>query len=87
MALAAEAIESVKAAELTFEGGLERLESLVKRMEAQQLTLEDAMTAYADGMRLARALDDQLNQTEKRLITLSLDGGEDQRGESIEDAL
>jgi exodeoxyribonuclease VII small subunit len=87
MTLAAEAIEPVKAAGLTFEGGLERLESLVKRMETQQLTLEDAMTAYADGMLLARALDDQLNQTEKRLIMLSLDGNEDQRGEPIEESL
>ncbi|MDR0397041.1 MAG: exodeoxyribonuclease VII small subunit [Oscillospiraceae bacterium] len=63
----------------TFEAGLERLESLVKRMETRQLTLEEAMSTYADGMNLARALDEQLNQTEKRLVTLSVDerGGTD----------
>jgi exodeoxyribonuclease VII small subunit len=48
-------------------------------METRQLTLEEAMSTYADGMNLARALDEQLNQTEKRLVTLSVDerGGTD----------
>jgi exodeoxyribonuclease VII small subunit len=68
--------------ETTFEGGLERLESLVRRMETQPLSLEEAMASYADGMRLARSLDEQLNQTEKQLVLLSLDsrdgtGGDD----------
>ncbi|GHU66349.1 hypothetical protein FACS1894184_04120 [Clostridia bacterium] len=68
---------------LSFEDGLEQLESLLKRMETQQLTLDEAMSAYADGMRLSRALDEQLNQTEKQLTLLSLDG----KTVSVEDGI
>ncbi|GHU73641.1 hypothetical protein AGMMS49992_12910 [Clostridia bacterium] len=59
--------------DISFESCMESLESLVRRMETEQLTLEQSMAVYAEGMRLARSLDDQLNRTEKALVELTLD--------------
>lgn len=54
----------------TFEEGLEKLETLVKRMETDGLSLEDAITSYEQGVKLAAQLNEQLDRSERALTVL-----------------
>jgi exodeoxyribonuclease VII small subunit len=54
----------------TFEERLSRLEALVTRLEAGNLPLEDAVTAFEEGMDLAKGLSAALDAAEKRVETL-----------------
>lgn len=55
----------------TFESRLEALESVVKRMEAGQMPLNDTLKAYEEGMALVRQLKNELDAAEKRMIELT----------------
>lgn len=59
-----------KAAKLDFEAGLAALEALVAKMEGE-LTLDEAMAAYEEGVQLHAALTAQLDASEKRLQVLA----------------
>jgi exodeoxyribonuclease VII small subunit len=61
----------------SFESMVERLEALVERLENEELPLEDALAAYQEGVRLARAGHARLDAAERRLREL--------RGESLVD--
>jgi exodeoxyribonuclease VII small subunit len=62
--------------ELSFEEALSRLESLVDRLEHGDLALEDALTAFEEGVRLTRRCAGQLEQAERRIDELVEEGGE-----------
>jgi len=53
-----------------FEKGLAELEALVTRMEGE-MPLEEAMTAYEEGVKLHKALSEALQVSEKKLKALS----------------
>ncbi len=55
----------------TFEGKLDLLEGVVKKMEDGQMSLSDTLKAYEEGMRLVGELKKELNTAEKRMIELS----------------
>jgi len=55
---------------IDFEAGLAALEALVEKMEGE-MPLEDALTAYEEGVKLHAALSAQLDESEKRLKVLS----------------
>ncbi len=57
----------------TFEAGLHDLEGIVERMETGELSLEDALGAFEEGVGLVRHLGEQLAGVEKRLEVLSRD--------------
>jgi exodeoxyribonuclease VII small subunit len=57
-------------AELSFEQALERLESIVDQLESGQLTLEQSLTFYEEGVRLSRQLTLRLDEAEKRIERL-----------------
>lgn len=59
-----------KKQKVDFETGLATLEALVSKMEGE-LPLEEAMTAYEEGMKLYAALSAQLDESEKRLQILT----------------
>lgn len=68
-----------KNVKVDFEAGLGALEALVARMEGE-LSLEEAMAAYEEGVKLHAALEAQLDASEKRLRVLSgEDEGEDEK--------
>lgn len=58
------------AEELSFEDLVERLEATVSHLETDQLSLDDALAAYQEGVRLARAGHERLETAERRLEEL-----------------
>ena len=63
----------VKQPPKTFEAGLHDLEGIVERMETGELSLEDALGAFEEGVGLVRHLGEKLAEVEKRLEVLSRD--------------
>ncbi|MBX3028102.1 exodeoxyribonuclease VII small subunit [bacterium] len=61
---------------LRFEDGMAQLETLVARLEAGDLALEEALQAFESGVGLVRVLNDQLTQAEQRveILTRGADG-------------
>ena len=66
--------------EPTFEEALNQLETLVARLEAGDLPLEEALRAFEEGVRLTRLCAQRLEDAERRvhLLTQSPDGREDE---------
>lgn len=55
---------------LSFESGLQELESIVKEMESGDLPLERALELFEKGMRLSETCRKQLQEAETRIETL-----------------
>jgi exodeoxyribonuclease VII small subunit len=58
-----------------FEESMERLEKIVAELESGELSLEDSIARYEEGMKLQRRLTEVLNQAEKRIERLVEKGG------------
>ena len=54
----------------TFEQAFTKLEESVRKLEAGQLTLDDATKLYEEGMRLARRCNELLSRAELRITRL-----------------
>lgn len=63
-----------------FEASLTELESLVARMEAGDLTLEQSLAAFERGVRLTRMCQEALRSAELRIKALTQDGEEEDLG-------
>ncbi len=61
-------------ADASFEGVLGRLEEVVQRLERGDLSLDDSLKAYEDGIALVRRAQGRLDGMEKRLEELLADG-------------
>ena len=57
-------------AEPTFEETLSQLETLVARLEAGDLPLEEALRAFEEGVRLTRVCAERLEDAERRVHLL-----------------
>ena len=53
-----------------FEGSLARLEEVVRRLESPQLSLDEAMKLFEEGVQLSRACQKQLEEAEGRVEIL-----------------
>jgi exodeoxyribonuclease VII small subunit len=53
-----------------FEDLLARLEQLVKALECEELDLEQSLQAYEEGVRIARACHQKLDEAERRVEVL-----------------
>jgi exodeoxyribonuclease VII small subunit len=64
--------------EPTFEESLSQLEALVARLEAGELSLEEALRAFEEGVRLTRLCAARLEDAERRvhLLTRTPEGTE-----------
>ena len=58
----------------SFESAMEQLETLVSRMESGDLSLEESLKAFEQGVRLTRFCQDQLQKAELRVQELSSKG-------------
>lgn len=58
-----------------FEEALEKLEGIVKRMEAGDLSLEASLKAFEEGIRLARLCSQKLDEAERRVEILLREDG------------
>lgn len=68
---------AAKKKEIPFEAGLEALEKLVQHMEAGNLSLEESLKAYEEGMALQQALSGQLEAAKARIEKLQGEPDED----------
>lgn len=76
----------------TFESSLQDLEKIVRKLEDGEMSLEESLKLFEDGVRLSRECQERLNQAERRIEILLADedgnpvlqqiGAEDLRGES-----
>ena len=55
---------------LTFEAALERLRTIVEELERGELTLDESIARYEEGMKLSKWLTQQLDDAEKRIERL-----------------
>ena len=60
----------------SFEDASSRLEEIVEILEDGELTLEDAISLYEEGVKLFKFTQDQLNNAQKKIeeLTISDDG-------------
>ena len=47
------------------------LEGLIRKMEGGSLPLDETLKAYEDGMKLSKALTEELSAAEKKMLELS----------------
>ncbi len=59
-----------------FEEALEKLEEIVRRMEAGEMTLEESLKAFEEGIKLARLCAKKLDEADRRVEILLREGGE-----------
>lgn len=60
---------------LTFEEAMEKLETIVERLEEGDVPLEEAITIYKNGMELSKLCHDKLKNVEEQLTQiLTTDG-------------
>ncbi|MEW8986698.1 MAG: exodeoxyribonuclease VII small subunit [Bacillus sp. (in: firmicutes)] len=60
----------------TFEEAMEKLESLVDRLEEGDVPLEEAISIYKEGMELSKLCHDKLTVVEEQLTQILTDDGQ-----------
>lgn len=55
---------------LSFEDAMKRLETIVEELEGGELSLDDSIARYEEGVQLSRKLTTQLDEAEKRIERL-----------------
>jgi len=63
-------------AEKTFEKALERLDEIVKKMEEGDMTLDDSLKAFEEGINLSRFCAKKLDDAERKVEMLIKSDGE-----------
>ena len=58
--------------EKNFEKSIERLEAVVSRMESGELTLDEALAHYEEGIKLSRFCYQKLTEAEKKIINRTM---------------
>ena len=61
---------------LSFEKSLEKLEGLVKKLESGELSLEDSIKAFEEGVNLAQICGKKLDEAEKKVEILLSNKGD-----------
>ena len=62
---------------MEFEKSLNKLEKIVEKMETGNLSLDESLTAFEEGIRLSKDCNKRLNQAEekvKKLLSVDKDG-------------
>lgn len=65
-----------KSEEISFEEHLKKLESIVKQLEEGELTLDESVKLYEEGMSISKLCLDKLNKTKQKIEQLVLEGEE-----------
>ncbi len=60
---------------LNFEEAFQKLESIIRKLDEGNLTLEDSLKAFEEGVRLSRHCSKKLDEAEKRVEILLKDSG------------
>lgn len=59
--------------ELSFEQALKRLEEVAKKLEEENLNLDDALKYFEEGMKLSKFCNEQLAQAENKVKIIMKD--------------
>lgn len=60
--------------EKSFEENLERLKELVKSLQSGELTLDESLKAFEEGIKLSKSLEDKLKSIEEKAVKLFENG-------------
>ncbi len=63
----------MKAMKQSFEASLGELEKIVRKLEDGELSLEESLKLFEDGVKLSRECQERLNQSERRIEVLLKD--------------
>lgn len=61
---------AVEKKEVSFEENLEKLESIVKKLESGEVPLDDAINEFTEAMKLAKTCDEKLKNAEEAITKL-----------------
>ena len=56
--------------EKSFEENLERLKELVRQLQSGELTLDDSLKVFEEGIKLSKVLEDKLKNIESQAVQL-----------------
>jgi len=56
--------------EKSFEENLERLKELVRQLQSGELTLDDSLKVFEEGIKLSKVLEDKLKNIESQAVKL-----------------
>ena len=68
----------------SFDDGLDRLETLVQKLEGGHLSLEEALKEFEEGVTLSKALQQQLADAQRRVEVLKQGLGGEYRAEPLD---
>jgi exodeoxyribonuclease VII small subunit len=68
----------------SFDDGLDRLESVVQKLESGSLGLEEALREFEEGVNLSKALQQQLTEAQRRVDVLKQGLGGEYRAEPLD---
>jgi exodeoxyribonuclease VII small subunit len=77
-----EKVQEAQAPTPTFEAALQKLETIVQRLEKGELALEESLALYEEGIRLSRLCHAKLEEAEGKIELLVKDA----RGDVVLDA-
>lgn len=69
----ADKIKKDKKKEMSFEDAMEKLEQISEKLEQGDVSLEDSMKLYSEGMELSKLCNDKIEQIEKKIAMLAED--------------
>lgn len=64
-----------EAQEFSLEENFNKLEETIARLEKEDISLEDAFSAYSEGMQLLKRCNAQIDRVEKKVLKIAEDGG------------
>ena len=59
---------------MTIEENFAKIEETIEKLEAEDVSLEEAVAAYSEGMKLLKACNEQIDKVEKKVLKLAEDG-------------
>jgi len=65
-----------KVEDIPFEEYLRKLEKIVQRLEEGELTLDESVKTYEEGMNISKICLEKLNETKKKIEQLVIEGEE-----------
>ncbi len=68
-----------------FERAFQQLETIVKRLESEELPLDDALQLFEEGIRLSRLCNQKLEEVEKKIELILADAKGQPRVEPFEE--
>lgn len=66
--------KSEKQKQLSLEENFDRLERTIELLESEDISLEEAFSAYSEGMAVLKACNDQIDKVEKKVLKLTQEG-------------